>query len=426
MKPIIVVGTGTAAYLTVAYLHKYLPNHITWYRPGSEPIGVGEATTPGVLDFLKKIDIDERSVIRDLDGTIKLGICFEDFVRPGQTFTHPFGFDSEQCAINRDLMLSDSILTDFSNIQAVHFDIVKIVEVLDKRFETFDRLTVLEEFFDYKDQTDSIIVDTSGFARAVVKDLPDFEFVDFTNKIQNNQALVYRGKYTDLYKQKKPYTTMKATDSGYIWHIPLKDRISIGYVHSKNYPVQQEFVEYLTQYFGHTVDANDISTIQMTSGRNIKSAFEHNSNLIVAIGLSNSFIEPMESTGLYFTMNGIESLAEVIQGTRTIQQHNDKANFNYDSTVKFIIKHYVHTERTSDYWKFFANTPTEWYQMQTNGCWHQTNWKLVEDGLFDKQSEYKVTDIKNIIKLKLKKELFADFNVDPEKYTINSVLDRDI
>jgi tryptophan halogenase len=426
MKPIIVVGTGTAAYLTVAYLHKYLPNHITWYRPGSEPIGVGEATTPGVLDFLKKIDIDERSVIRDLDGTIKLGICFEDFVRPGQTFTHPFGFDSEQCAINRDLMLSDSILTDFSNTQAVHFDIVKIIEVLDKRFETFDRLTVLEEFFNYKDQTDSIIVDTSGFTRAVVKDLPDFEFVDFTDKIQNNQALVYRGKYTDLYKQKKPYTTMKATDSGYIWHIPLKDRISIGYVHSTNYPVEQEFVEYLTQYFGHAVDADDISTVKMTSGRNIKSAFEHNSNLIVAIGLSNSFIEPMESTGLYFTMNGIESLAEVIQGTRTIQQHNDKANFNYDSTVKFIIKHYVHTERTSDYWKFFANTPTEWYQMQTNGCWHQTNWKLVEDGLLDKQNEYKVTDIKNIIKLKLKKELFADFKVDPEKYTINSVLDRDI
>lgn len=426
MKPIIVVGTGTAAYLTVAYLHKYLPNHITWYRPGSEPIGVGEATTPGVLDFLKKIDIDERSVIRDLDGTIKLGICFEDFVRPGQTFTHPFGFDSEQCAINRDLMLSDSILTDFSNTQAVHFDIVKIIEVLDKRFETFDRLTVLEEFFNYKDQTDSIIVDTSGFTRAVVKDLPDFEFVDFTDKIQNNQALVYRGKYTDLYKQKKPYTTMKATDSGYIWHIPLKNRISIGYVHSTNYPVEQEFVEYLTQYFGHAVAADDISTVKMTSGRNIKSAFEHNSNLIVAIGLSNSFIEPMESTGLYFTMNGIESLAEVIQGTRTIQQHNDKANFNYDSTVKFIIKHYVHTERTSDYWKFFANTPTEWYQMQTNGCWHQTNWKLVEDGLLDKQNEYKVTDIKNIIKLKLKKELFADFTVDPEKYTINSVLDRDI
>jgi hypothetical protein len=263
-------------------------------------------------------------------------------------------------------------------------------------------------------------------ADLLVKDLPDFEFVDFTDKIQNNQALVYRGKYTDLYKQKKPYTTMKATDSGYIWHIPLKDRISIGYVHSTNYPVEQEFVEYLTQYFGHAVDADDISTVKMTSGRNIKSAFEHNSNLIVAIGLSNSFIEPMESTGLYFTMNGIESLAEVIQGTRTIQQHNDKANFNYDSTVKFIIKHYVHTERTSDYWKFFANTPTEWYQMQTNGCWHQTNWKLVEDGLLDKQNEYKVTDIKNIIKLKLKKELFADFKVDPEKYTINSVLDRDI
>lgn len=426
MKPIIVVGTGTAAYLTVAYLHKYLPNHITWYRPGSEPIGVGEATTPGVLDFLKKIDIDERSVIRDLDGTIKLGIRFEDFVRPGHRFYHPFGFSRDDHSVNMELMEEDSILSDFSNVQAVHFDIVKIVEVLDKRFETFDRLTVLEEFFDYKDQTDSVIIDTSGFARAVVKDLPDFEFVDFTNKIQNNQALVYRGKYTDLYRQKKPYTTMKATDSGYIWHIPLKDRISIGYVHSKNYPVEQEFVEYLTQYFGHTVDTDEISTVKMTSGRNIKSAFEHNSNLIVAIGLSNSFIEPMESTGLYFTMNGIESLAEVIQGTRTIQQHNDKANFNYDSTVNFIIKHYVHTERKSDYWKFFQNVPQEWYEWKTNGCWLDENWRLVEDGVLDKQNQYKVTDIKNKIKLKLKKVPFASYEVDPEKYTINSVLDRDI
>lgn len=426
MKPIIVVGTGTAAYLTVAYLHKYLPNSITWYRPGSEPIGVGEATTPGVLDFLKKIDIDERSVIEDLHGTIKLGIRFEDFVRPGQMFTHPFGFDSEQCAINRELMLSDSILTDFSNTQAVHFDIVKIIQVLDNRFKTFDRLTIKEEFFDYKDTTDSIIVDTSGFARAVIKKLPEYEFVDFTDKIQNNQALVYRSKYTDLYNQKKPYTTMKATDNGYIWHIPLKDRISIGYVHSTNYPVEQEFIDYLNEYFDEPCNQSNISTVKMISGRNNKSAFEHNNNLIVAIGLSNSFIEPMESTGLYFTMNGIESLAEVIQGTRTIQQHNDKANFNYDSTVKFIIKHYVHTERTSDYWKFFANTSSEQYEMQTNGCWHQTNWKLIEDGLLDKQNEYKVTDIKNIIKLKLKSEKFATFEIDPAAYTINSILDRDI
>ncbi|MDC6480939.1 tryptophan 7-halogenase [bacterium] len=427
MKPIIVVGTGTAAYLTVAYLHKYLPNHITWYRPGSEPIGVGEATTPGVLDFLKKIDIDERAVIRDLDGTIKLGIRFEDFVRPGHRFYHPFGFSRDDHSVNMELMEEDSILSDFSNVQAVHFDIVKILEVLDKKFVNFERLTIIDKFFEYNKNTkDSIIIDSSGFTRAVVKDLPDFEFVDFTDKIQNNQALVYRGKYTDLCKQKKPFTTMKATNNGYIWHIPLRDKISIGYVHSSKFPVEQEFVEYLTQYFGHAVDADDISTVKMTSGRNNKNIYEHNGNIIAGVGLSNSFIEPMESTGLYFTINIIESLAEVIQGVRTVDQHNNRAKFNYDSTVNFIIKHYVHTERTSDYWKFFHNIPTEWYEWKTNGCWLEENWRLVEDGLLDRQQEYKVTDIKKQINLKLKKVPFASYEVDPEKYTINSVLDRDI
>lgn len=427
MKPIIVVGTGTAAYLTVAYLHKYLPNHITWYRPGSEPIGVGEATTPGVLDFLKKIDIDERSVIEDLHGTIKLGIRFEDFVRPGQRFYHPFGFGRDDHAVNMELMEEDSILSDFSNIQAVHFDIIRILKVLDKKFEKFDRLKIINDFFIYNDSVkDSVIIDSSGFSRAVIKQMPDYEFVDFTNKIQNNQALVYRGKYNNLTEQKRPYTTMKATDNGYIWHIPLKDRISIGYVHSDKFPVKEEFIKYLTDYFNTSINVDEILTVKMTSGRNNKSIFEHNGNLIAGVGLSNSFIEPMESTGLYFTINVIESLTEVIQGVRTVEQHNKRAKFNYDSTVNFIIKHYVHTERKSDYWKFFQNVPQEWYEWKTNGCWLDENWRLVEDGVLDRQGEYKVEDIKKQINLKLKKVPFATFQVDASTYSINNALDRDI
>lgn len=427
MKPIIVVGTGTTAYMTVAYVHKYLPNSIVWYKPDSPSIGVGEATTPTVMDFLKKIDIQERDVITEMNGTLKLGIHFKDFLYEGHSFYHPFSTYEDELAINYELMKDNCVLDDFSNTQAVHFDVNLITDILDKRFESFDRLTITSEMFEYNNSiTDSIILDCSGFARAVVKQMPDFEFIDLSDRMSNNQAYVFRHEYTNETEQKKPYTIIKATDEGWIWHIPLKDKIGIGYVHNNQFEdtVLKEYTEYLSNYFNKPITKEMVRKVKMTSGRNNKAIFEHNTNTVIGIGLSTSFIEPMESTGLFFTCNDIISAVDVIKGETSVEEHNTKSNYNFDSTVNFIVLHYVHTTRTSEYWEFYKQLDPKTYTHMTNGCWHELSWKTVTDGLFGGQEEYKVQDIRTAIHYKKHKTDYATFELDLDKYILKSNVDK--
>jgi tryptophan halogenase len=416
-KVITVVGTGSAAYLAIAYFHKYLSNPIVWYKPDSPAIGVGEATTPGVLAFLKKIDIDERVVINTLNGSTKLGIKFEDFVKEGHTYLHPFGNFRDEWCMNYELMRDDCILQNFSQAQAVHFDIANVYPVLDERFKTFERLTIVSDFYEYNDDVkNSIVIDCTGFKRAIVSKMPDFEFIDITHKILNDQAYVYRGEYTDRVKQKKPYSTMKGRDYGWMWHIPLNNRISLGYVHNSKYDVKQEFINYLENYFGHSIDPNDIDTLRMTSGRNNKNLFEHNSNLVVSLGLSSAFIEPMESTGLWFTVSGIQSMTEVLKGNRSIDQHNEMVSFSYDSSVKFIILHYALSQRTNEYWEHYRNLDPSTYTKETNSCWFEQNWEIVTNGMLEKQFEedFKMKDIRLMIELKKNKVPYYNFDVAPQ------------
>jgi len=78
---IAVVGAGTTGYLTTLYLCKNYPDlNVRWIYPeNNKPIGVGEATVPEVTEFLKDLDIDIKVIINELNGSLKLGIRFEDF-----------------------------------------------------------------------------------------------------------------------------------------------------------------------------------------------------------------------------------------------------------------------------------------------------------------------------------------------------------
>ena len=101
-RSILIVGGGTAGWLTAAYLAKFLdlseqgPLDITLLEsPEIGIIGVGEGTFPTIRTTLKYLGIDESRFIRSTSATFKQGIRFTDWVRtpgPGQHahFFHPF------------------------------------------------------------------------------------------------------------------------------------------------------------------------------------------------------------------------------------------------------------------------------------------------------------------------------------------------
>ena len=87
---IVIVGGGTAGWLTAVYVKKLFKNdHITIIESQDIPIiGVSEATTPHIVDFLECLHIDFIDVLKNTDGTIKNGISFENWNVDDKKYLH--------------------------------------------------------------------------------------------------------------------------------------------------------------------------------------------------------------------------------------------------------------------------------------------------------------------------------------------------
>ena len=101
-RSILIVGGGTAGWLTAAYLARFFdiarnPRiRITVLEsPEIGIIGVGEGTFPTIRNTLRYIGIDESHFVRATTATFKQGIRFDNWVRSpvagrNDHFLHPF------------------------------------------------------------------------------------------------------------------------------------------------------------------------------------------------------------------------------------------------------------------------------------------------------------------------------------------------
>ena len=54
-------------------------------------VGVGEATVPPIMDFIRQLGIAEDELVSAIRATFKLGIAYRDWTREGDFYFHPFG-----------------------------------------------------------------------------------------------------------------------------------------------------------------------------------------------------------------------------------------------------------------------------------------------------------------------------------------------
>lgn len=392
---ITIIGAGTTGYLSTFFLVKNYPNiHFTWIYPeNNKPVGVGEATVPAVTDFLKKLGITPEIILNDLNGSLKLGIEFKDFYKINESFYHPFGNTDNEAQEIQEMMKNNSVpdnILEYSDI-ATHFDVVELMNYLDSKMN-FDNLTIIrKEITDLSEIQDNLIIDCTGFK----KSLNNKTFKTITDKIPNDCAYIYRDVYNDIDNQKKPFTVAQATDSGWIWNISLKNKLSIGYVHSSNNDVLEEFKNYIKEKFG-SINEENIFKIDMLTGRNEEHIVEKDKT-IITLGLSSFFIEPLESTGLYLVVYGIQLLDEYLKNKITAQQYNEIYNNEFDVILDFIVAHYKYSTRNNKYWEQYKNIEIE--KFKENNIFPTRSWNYILEGMNQQEKQ----KINSLILLKVRK-----------------------
>ena len=94
---ILIVGGGTAGWITAAFLAKRLganrPDGVKITLIESAEIGiigVGEGTFPSIMDTMRAIGVDEARFMRGANAAFKQGIKFVDWTRPPKKGRHSF------------------------------------------------------------------------------------------------------------------------------------------------------------------------------------------------------------------------------------------------------------------------------------------------------------------------------------------------
>lgn len=364
-------------------------------------IGVGEATLPSLLRFMERIGLNDiRSWLKECDGSIKAGISFRNWLRPGDVFWHPFegleyvddrhhtGHCWLQLNERADARFStrDTFYRSFHTTQtlnheqdrgpvnrtfAFHLDAARFARLLMDQAKSVKHIQddVVDVLMTECGNIDAVLtsdhgavmgdffIDCTGFRRLLINRVcPSQTYKSYASSLFCDRAVVLRFPYADDGERRRdlrPYVTASAQSSGWIWTIPLYSRLSSGYVFSSNFQTDTDAEQELRRYWGvERTKSVDAQFVRFQTGK-LGDIWHKN---CAAIGLSAGFIEPLESTGLAITQLGLELLGSMLDtryyDTAKAQRYNMHLDKLCTDIVEFIISHYLFTEREdTDFWR---------------------------------------------------------------------------
>ncbi len=398
-----IVGGGTAGWMTAAALSKVLTRDYTIRLVESEEIGtvgVGEGTIPMIKLFNQALDLDEADFVRRTKATFKLGIEFVDWKRKGESYIHGFGklgrdlgvvpfhhywlkqhqqgraapLDdySINCSAARDMKFfpgepdrPNSPLADLA--YAFHFDAglyarylreyaeargVKRIEgkVVDFTLRGEDGFVESVTMEDGTVVAGQLFIDCSGFRGLLIEQALKTGYEDWSHLLPCDRAIAV--PCTSARDGITPYTRSTAHAAGWQWRIPLQHRIGNGHVFSSRFMSEDE----ATSILMGNLDGEPLAeprTLRFTTGKRNKT---WNRN-VIAIGLSSGFMEPLESTSIHLIQSTIARLNGFFPHRGFDQADIDEFNAHSDyetvSIRDFLILHYNATQRDdSPFWDY--------------------------------------------------------------------------
>jgi 2-polyprenyl-6-methoxyphenol hydroxylase-like FAD-dependent oxidoreductase len=394
VNSVAIVGAGSAGWLTALVLSTYCPYlTIRLIRPrANNPIGVGESTQPDLPQRLQAAGVDLGDFCVACDATIKCGIFYRDWNVVGDHYWHPFTAMADTGRYTAAHHYQQMILDDprryshtdyYARVHtsyetcvkrnliapeaatALHVDAAKLARYLE-RYLT--KVEVLESdrveavaadgrisgigLDDGKTTTADLYVDCTGFARAVLGKIAAPSSLPYEANV--NRAVAGNVPYLDTASEMHPYTRAHAHEHGWTWSIPLRSRIGSGYVYHGDFCSAEQAEKNFRAYWGNE-RMRDVAVRHIDFGRDtLRESWVGN---VVAIGLSAGFVEPLEATGLNWTISCADLLSRFLGPRYFDGDARTKYNalmLGYIHDVQdFVDAHYLlSARRDSDFWRY--------------------------------------------------------------------------
>lgn len=375
---ILVVGGGTAGLITALILKRKFDYTVDVVLSSTIGIiGVGEGSTEHFKEFMNYMGIDEKTILKECGATYKLGILFEgwgcgDYVH---TIQEPFNARNGQysymyakkisgkeerlypgnLAANQ---LSENLLAEYSDVaNQYHFDTHKLNNFLINKCKEFNINIFDDEIIDValnpNGEVDKITggkqtyfydfyVDSTGFKRVLHSKL-GVSWKSFSSFLNMNSAIIFPSKDEDNYSI---WTLAKSMNYGWRFKIPVQGRHGNGYIFDNNHISSTQAKEELDRCLGYDV--------QIAKEFNFEPGYVENPWIknCVAVGLSASFVEPLEATSIG------TSIQQAFMLMHRLSNYTDKEiasyNKNFTSVMNnirdFICLHYINNEKKNKMW----------------------------------------------------------------------------
>ncbi len=397
IKRIAIVGGGTAGWMAASTLSRVLRGsgcaiHLI-ESADIATVGVGEATIPPIIDFLRFLDIDLQDFVRATRATYKLGIQFRDWRRVGHAYWHPFGtfganidrrpfyhyfqkaraqgLDPQVSQYSAAAALGEANKFIFPGNSAgiapglryaLHFDAGLVAQYLRgyaerlgvvrlertvtgaSRHENGDLHELL--FADGRRLAADLFIDCSGFRGLLIEQALQTGYIDWTHLLPCDRAVALPSAHQG---PRAPYTLATARTAGWHWRIPLQHRVGNGYVYSSAHISDNDALCDLLSAVGGKPVA-DPRFLRFVTGRR-RALWNRN---CVALGLASGFLEPLESTSIHLIVSGLYKLLDHFPDRTfdpvNIAAYNAALIEEFETVRDFIILHYCATERTDTPW----------------------------------------------------------------------------
>jgi tryptophan halogenase len=382
-ESIAIVGGGSAGLVTALILKTKFPNKkidvIASKQIGI--IGVGEGSTEHWREFMKYVGIDQYEMLHETDGTLKIGIMFTNWAE--KPYFHsvqvPYDFrQSQYCALYGKIigdgkdssemsspliwnnLIQESADNDTNNfiVNQYHFNTNKMNDYLSK-LASVRGINLIDDIIndvvlgddgciksligENKSYEYDFYIDSTGFKRLLMNKL-GAEWQSHSKYLKMKSAIVFQLPEEEVTPM---WTLAHAMDYGWLFRIPVYDRFGNGYIFDSDYINADQAKVEVEKYFGREITIG--KQINFDPGA-LKDVWIKN---CVAIGLSASFIEPLEASSIgtsiqqaFLLTHKLENYTEPV-----INSYNKSCTDILENIRDFVILHYLTKKNNTQFWK---------------------------------------------------------------------------